>query len=54
MGGDGLGTCGSVAVSCWLGTHGFVAVSCWLGTRGSVAVSCWVGFGRGWAVPGDG
>jgi hypothetical protein len=39
MGGDGLGTRGSVAVSCWLGT------------RGSVPVSCWVGFGRGWVVP---
>ena len=38
MGGDGLGTRGSVAVSCWLGT------------RGSVPVSCWVGFGRGWVV----
>ena len=39
MGGDGLGTYGSVAVSCWLGT------------RGSVPVSCWVGFGSGWVVP---
>jgi hypothetical protein len=38
MGGDGLGTRGSVAVSCWLGT------------RGSVPVSCWVGLGLG----GDG
>ena len=51
MGGDGLGTRGSVAVCCWLGTRGSVAVSCWLGTRGSVPVSYWVGFGRGWVVP---
>ncbi len=41
MGGDGLGTRGSVAVSCWLGT------------RGSVAVSYWVGLGWVWEGMGS-